>query len=57
MKTSKKGIIMSNTSGVTVGEHSTDVILGSVKEPAVRTIRSGQQRANDNQKWSWILAL
>jgi len=47
---------MSNTPGVTVRNDSTDVvdILGSVKEPAVQTIHSGHQRADDNQKWSWI---
>ena len=47
---------MSNTPGVTGRNDSTDVvdILGSVKEPAVQTIQSGQQRADDNQKWSWI---
>jgi len=40
---------MSNTPGVTVGNDSTDVvdILGSVKEPAVQTIQSGYQRADD----------
>ena len=43
---------MSNTPGVTVSNDSTDMV--DILESAGQTIHSGHQRADDNQKWSWI---
>ena len=47
---------MSNTSGVTVGNDSTEVtdVRPALEESAAETVQVGQQKEDDNQRWSWI---
>jgi hypothetical protein len=47
---------MSSKSEVSIGSGSSKVtdVSPSSKEPPAQTIQVGQQRDDDNQKWSWI---